>query len=298
MSGASADVEMGGIPNPHEQIPSTHESTASESKSETTETKSVNKEKKKQTEDKKDDKDEDDGICVICLDQRIQVRLPCGHAVTCEACTKRLLELQTPCPSCRKPFQNYYRAKRSLIQSQPTYLNPEQSRNQFGSVVRLPTGEILRRLRSQIFARGAVCSQTCLILSFLLIVTFINVVPLGIGITELCIGILYNHSECDQPLSDWLIAIGCVQSASWATSVHSSWHRRNLHDHQRTGAEKFLRTTNSILLFVGANWVYRSRSCDSRLLHFSWYLVTITVCFAFTVFFMYCCIFVSSRRIS
>eukprot|EP00299_Pterocystis_sp_00344_P009336 c3900_g1_i2.p1 GENE.c3900_g1_i2~~c3900_g1_i2.p1 ORF type:complete len:259 (+),score=55.29 c3900_g1_i2:947-1723(+) len=201
-------------------------------------------------------------------------------------------------PQILLPSRNYYRAKRSLIQSQPTYLNPEQSRNQFGSVVRLPTGEILRRLRSQIFARGAVCSQTCLILSFLLIVTFINVVPLGIGITELCIGILYNHSECDQPLSDWLIAIGCVQSASWATSVHSSWHRRNLHDHQRTGAEKFLRTTNSILLFVGANWVYRSRSCDSRLLHFSWYLVTITVCFAFTVFFMYCCIFVSSRRIS
>ena len=32
---------------------------------------------------------------------------PCGHARTCEKCTKEIIERSAPCPFCRKEAKNY-----------------------------------------------------------------------------------------------------------------------------------------------------------------------------------------------
>ena len=53
--------------------------------------------------------------CSICLDApRDTLTVPCGHVASCEACLKRLLELQGPhralCVVCRKPIERLVRA--------------------------------------------------------------------------------------------------------------------------------------------------------------------------------------------
>lgn len=43
--------------------------------------------------------------CVVCLDLRRDVRLPCGHAVLCHACARHLRRSGQPCPVCNAPCQ-------------------------------------------------------------------------------------------------------------------------------------------------------------------------------------------------
>ena len=41
----------------------------------------------------------------MCMDRPAEVTLfPCGHNITCAACTRALLQLQRPCPFCSVPI--------------------------------------------------------------------------------------------------------------------------------------------------------------------------------------------------
>ena len=47
--------------------------------------------------------------CIICfgLKNGIFAFQPCGHARTCERCTKKIVERSDPCPTCRKEVKQY-----------------------------------------------------------------------------------------------------------------------------------------------------------------------------------------------
>lgn len=45
--------------------------------------------------------------CVVCMDAVAQVTLsPCGHNITCQACTRALIQLKRPCPFCSAPIKS------------------------------------------------------------------------------------------------------------------------------------------------------------------------------------------------
>ena len=51
----------------------------------------------------------DELLCVVCMDSRRNVVLPCKHLATCMECTVSLLRLKTACPLCRSPFSRFTR---------------------------------------------------------------------------------------------------------------------------------------------------------------------------------------------
>merc|ERR1712137_265461 len=59
------------------------------------------------------DDDEDDGLCVICLENPSCVALaPCGHITSCESCTESVLQRDPLCPLCRTPVTQTLRIYR------------------------------------------------------------------------------------------------------------------------------------------------------------------------------------------
>ena len=54
-------------------------------------------------------KTEKDNECLICFQPKngIFALQPCGHARTCENCSKKIIERSSPCPFCRKEAKNY-----------------------------------------------------------------------------------------------------------------------------------------------------------------------------------------------
>ena len=52
---------------------------------------------------------ENSNECVICFEPKngIFALQPCGHARTCEKCSKNIIERSDPCPSCRKEAKQY-----------------------------------------------------------------------------------------------------------------------------------------------------------------------------------------------
>lgn len=47
----------------------------------------------------------DDMLCVVCMDARRSVVMPCRHMCTCTDCTHMLVASNLPCPVCREPFR-------------------------------------------------------------------------------------------------------------------------------------------------------------------------------------------------
>lgn len=48
--------------------------------------------------------DEEDNTYIICLDQAPTTTFhPCGHTVTCSACTQLVMDAKQSCPLCRSP---------------------------------------------------------------------------------------------------------------------------------------------------------------------------------------------------
>ena len=56
--------------------------------------------------------EDDDAMCVICLERpQTEVLAPCCHCVTCEACTKMVLQSANPlCPYCRTAIESHFSA--------------------------------------------------------------------------------------------------------------------------------------------------------------------------------------------
>lgn len=49
-----------------------------------------------------------DGVtCVICMDARRSVLLPCKHVCTCSTCARALVVNGAPCPICRVAFRRF-----------------------------------------------------------------------------------------------------------------------------------------------------------------------------------------------
>ena len=49
----------------------------------------------------------DGATCVICMDARRSVLLPCKHVCTCSACARALVVNGAPCPICRVAFRRF-----------------------------------------------------------------------------------------------------------------------------------------------------------------------------------------------
>jgi len=57
--------------------------------------------------------EDDDGLCVVCLEHRACVALiPCGHTTTCDGCTESVLQRDPLCPLCRTPITQTLRIYR------------------------------------------------------------------------------------------------------------------------------------------------------------------------------------------
>ena len=64
---------------------------------------------KKEDQQKPKHQVENSNDCVICYQPKngIFALQPCGHARTCENCSKKIIESSAPCPFCRKKAKNY-----------------------------------------------------------------------------------------------------------------------------------------------------------------------------------------------
>jgi hypothetical protein len=60
--------------------------------------------------------------CIVCADLNVDTRLPCGHAMLCNDCTKNLLSRSALCPSCRAPYTFFY--VNPKFASENVYENP------------------------------------------------------------------------------------------------------------------------------------------------------------------------------
>lgn len=57
----------------------------------------------------KDTKDEDDELCIICLELKVShACIPCGHLKYCEKCVKIIVD-RNECAVCRSKVQSVYK---------------------------------------------------------------------------------------------------------------------------------------------------------------------------------------------
>ena len=69
-------------------------------------TKQNKNKKKNKKESKMEEVDlrvfEEHPVCVVCLENPRNTRLPCGHETLCSSCALTIMQMKRRCPNCRK----------------------------------------------------------------------------------------------------------------------------------------------------------------------------------------------------
>eukprot|EP00299_Pterocystis_sp_00344_P018703 c9330_g1_i1.p1 GENE.c9330_g1_i1~~c9330_g1_i1.p1 ORF type:complete len:405 (-),score=98.32 c9330_g1_i1:205-1344(-) len=236
---------------------------------------------------------ERNSLCIVCEDSPRTVRLPCGHAYLCVGCTKRLLQENQPCPTCRAPFSKFYRT--NVGGSQAAFLNPEtHSLKEFGKLQRMSIKDATLLIIQHIRSRLQQIIRFLCITTLLFIIISIAILPLLLSVIEFSIGASGLKHHCDLPLPEWLIAVGTIHLLSWIHSVRRSLRPPETNRAQTKSDQKVtagFRFMYIIALIIGAVFAYSTNECDRTVLLYSWCVVTISICMIgilFTIWLLAC----------
>eukprot|EP00298_Acanthocystis_sp_HF-20_P008912 c17983_g1_i1.p1 GENE.c17983_g1_i1~~c17983_g1_i1.p1 ORF type:complete len:292 (+),score=86.11 c17983_g1_i1:88-963(+) len=237
----------------------------------------------------------EDSVCVICQENPVEVRFPCGHAFSCTRCSKMLLERSQPCPTCRCPFKQFYIAPScAAAKNLPAFIspaNPCDSEN-FGKLYSPPLKERLhyKCCNCCFCVRKLIVCSLCLIGMLLFLICFLF--PLASGLSECVIGFLSFGKNCDQPLARYLVLLAPLEFIGWVGHL-LIWRRRR--ELLTSGGQKvffarlIFHLSHFACLILGVVLLSRTQECDETLYNATFYMVfTILIVKTFFVVLLSC----------
>jgi len=237
------------------------------------------------TEQKKVDdiEEKDHDHCIVCKNGLREVRLPCGHAHTCEACTNMFISEKKPCPTCQVAFTEYYKIQKGSLKPQTSFADPANTSN-FGVLVStiLPSRHHVRHH----FGAASFIGKFFVGIGFLILgclgIALCLLLP-ALIVAEFYIATHYGNRHCDKPIASWMYAAGAFHLYCLITGCCHGAKKRS----KENPFAIVVRTIGGlIILILAAVYGYTTESCDALLAGFVWYYATI--CFSITAFFLVC----------
>eukprot|EP00299_Pterocystis_sp_00344_P016313 c8185_g1_i1.p1 GENE.c8185_g1_i1~~c8185_g1_i1.p1 ORF type:complete len:250 (-),score=33.34 c8185_g1_i1:78-827(-) len=228
-------------------------------------------------------------LCIVCVEKPIEIRLPCGHAVLCEDCVKKLKETTTACPTCREVFQTYYVIDQTKpLHRESTFINPSDGVASFGSLRQFSTTNLVRNINDS-RQQGNLCLGFTLLFLLFIVVLGIYAMPVAL----IVIGAQHLDAECDKPIPVWMILFGVNSLTQGVLSLcdkkckGEGWYK----------CYTFLKNACSMTLFIlGTSYVYQAKHCNNLAYDFSWYFLTISLSIAAGVLALACCVICFAPR--